>query len=90
MSSYGDFRNETLWPASRFVEEAVTAIDAMQAEGNLIDDINNMVDRAVYIFSGEHDGSVPPHNQEAIYNIFAHYNIGYKYLDVRDSGHGID
>jgi len=63
MSSYGDFRNTSVWPASRFVSEAVTAIDAMQLEGNKIDDINNLVDRAVYIFSGEKDGSVPPHNQ---------------------------
>lgn len=62
-SDYGNFRNTSVWPASRFVEEAVAKIDAMQLEGDKIDDINNLKDRAVYIFSGEKDGSVPPHNQ---------------------------
>ena len=62
MSGYGEFRSESKGlDAEYFSKRAITAIDELN-EDEMIDPVENLEKRVVFINSGKEDTSVPPHN----------------------------
>ena len=83
----GQFKKEGI-TAEMMSQRSIELIDELESAGH-IDPVSNLADRAVYLWSGKKDTIVPPHNQEAMRQVFEHYGTENLHFELANRGHSL-